>query len=93
MKAANVRVGHSAGELEFVPEALQHERIRGELRSDGLQRHTFTQLEILGFVDLAHSSPANETEDLKSPGNDLVISKYRLPNRPAAKKDRHGGCV
>ncbi len=59
----DVGVGHLAGGLHLGTEALESRRVGCELDGEKLERHRLAELEIVGAVDLAHPSPAEETDD------------------------------
>ena len=63
VNAQNILVRNAAGQQQFLLEALHRSRITGQFRAHQLQRYRAIQIAILGFVDLAHPSFANNRFD------------------------------
>ena len=62
--SAHVRMGDRARELNLALEARESGLV---LDTHGLQRHPIPQVEILGFVDLAHAAGSDRPHDAISP--------------------------
>ena len=62
--SAHVRMGDRARELNLALEARESGLV---LDTHGLQRHPIPQVEILGFVDLAHAAGSDRPRDAISP--------------------------
>src|SRR5262249_36890660 len=52
-----------ARELDFAPEPLERAGIIDDVGAHGLERDAFLELEIVGFVDLAHPALRDEADD------------------------------
>jgi hypothetical protein len=75
MDAADIYMGHPAGELELLLKSLHKRLVAREIDAKGLQRNLFPYKLIIGPIYLTHSSPADQRADAISIGNDLPISQ------------------
>jgi hypothetical protein len=74
-------------ELDLAQESLHRARVRGDGWPDGLERNAIAENEVVGLVDLAHSSLGDEADDAEPPGEDLAGGKRaRRAGRAAARR-------
>ena len=88
--AADVLVGHAAGELNLAPEAGQADLVEGELRAECLEGDAVFQVEVSGFVDLAHPALAGESNDAEAAGDDVVVLERALVRGDGRQAHRLG---
>ncbi len=69
---AHVRMRHLAREVHLALEHRDRALVLGDAREDRLERYAFVQLEILGFVELAHAALRDIADDAEAQGDDVA---------------------
>ena len=82
---------------QFLLEAMQRLRLRGEFRPNYFQRHEPLELAILGFVNSAHAALAKQIDDFVARSENRAGSDLRSASRSCARirygpAGRNAGC-
>ena len=74
---ANVRVRYFSSKVNFTLETFHCLGGAGNLGTYGLQCHALPQLEILGFINVAHAAPGDEPHNSEAAGQKTPLGKTR----------------
>src|SRR5436305_12644649 len=81
MDAANIRMRNPLSQLDLRLEAREHVGVRGESWPNRFQSNAFTEMPILGLVNIAHSARRNKANDAETASQQFTATEVGASTR------------
>ena len=85
--AADVRVCHLEGKLDFLLEACNHTLIGGDFRSDRLKGNSLSEFMVFGLINFSHAASSDKPDDSEAARDKVIGSegaKIKQGSEPVA---------